>query len=71
MTNTQPVFTDDYFRQLDFTELDKMQIYMFKIYQLTQAICFDAFYGKIKAIVETFMVFSVVFVAVYVLMVVG
>lgn len=33
VTNQQSIYPTDYFRQLDFTELDKMEIYMFKIYQ--------------------------------------
>lgn len=35
-TKSHLVYEGDYFLQLDFTELDKMEIYMFKIYQLTQ-----------------------------------
>ena len=33
----RPHYQGDYFQQQQFTEIDKMLIYMFKIYQSTQA----------------------------------
>ena len=51
--------------QLPFTELDKMEIYMFKIYQLTQAICYDAFINIIESLMNTYVIWTVIFGLVY------
>lgn len=47
MTKNATKYQGDYFRQLDFVELDKMLIYMFKIYQLTQAVTYNSYIAVI------------------------
>jgi hypothetical protein len=52
---TESVYKGDYFSQMGFTELDRMQVYMFKIYQLTQAICFDSYISAIDQITYAYL----------------
>jgi hypothetical protein len=49
----------DYFRQLDFVELDKMLIYMFKVYQQTQAVSYNSYICTIGTITTTYLQLTV------------
>lgn len=55
ITNNATKYQGDYFRQLDFVELDKMLIYMFKIYQLTQAVTYNSYIAVIQTITTTYL----------------
>lgn len=43
VTLSQNRSSGDYFSRLDFTEVDKMEFFMFKIYQLTQSISYESY----------------------------
>lgn len=55
ITKTEKAPAGDYFRQLSFIELDNMIIYMFKIYQLTQAITFNSYINTIEIITSNYL----------------
>lgn len=59
ITNNASKYQGDYFRQLDFVELDKMLIYMFKIYQLTQAITYNSYIDVIQLLTDTYLQFTI------------
>lgn len=48
-------YEGDYFRQLNFVELDKMLIYMFKIYQQTQAVTYNTYINIINVITNSYI----------------
>jgi hypothetical protein len=52
----------DFFNQLDFTEIDKMTVYMFKIYQLSQGACYNSFIQIISTLSANFLRFTGVFI---------
>jgi len=57
----------DYFLQLDFQEVDRMQIFMFKIYQLTQSICYVSYTVIINSLTQTYLTFVIVMMILYLL----
>lgn len=57
----------DYFRQLSFIELDKMLIYMFKVYQQTQAITFNSYITTISLITNNYLKLTVGMTAFFIL----
>lgn len=59
-------YQGDYFRQLDFVELDKMLIYMFKIYQLTQAVTYNSYIAVIQTITTTYLQLTVALTAFFI-----
>lgn len=66
VTKSQAEYSGDYFRQIAFTELDKMEIYMFKIYQYTQDICYRAYIDIVYQITATFLAYIIVFLLLFV-----
>lgn len=61
-----PKYQGDYFRQLDFVELDKMLIYMFKIYQLTQAVTYNSYIAVIETITTTYLQLTIAMTAFFI-----
>jgi hypothetical protein len=57
----------DYFRQISFIELDKMLIYMFKIYQQTQAATFNSYIITIELITSSYLKLTVGMTAFFIL----
>lgn len=55
LANDSSVPQGDYFRQPAFVELDKMLIYMFKVYQQTQAVTYAAYIVTIDAIALNYL----------------
>jgi hypothetical protein len=55
ITKTEKAPAGDYFRQVSFIELDKMIIYMFKIYQQTQAITFTSYNTTIEIVTSSYL----------------
>lgn len=66
ITKNASKYQGDYFRQLDFVELDKMLIYMFKIYQLTQAVTYNSYIAVIQTITTTYLQLTVSLTAFFV-----
>jgi hypothetical protein len=59
MVKSATPFSGDYFQQLNFIELDKMLIYMFKIYQITQALTFNSYIGTIGLVTKNYLQLTV------------
>ncbi len=55
IVKNQSRYNGDYFRQLNFVELDKMLIYMFKIYQQTQAVTYNTYISIIDIITRKYI----------------
>lgn len=55
MNKSQPAYSGDYFRQLTYVELDSMLIYMFKIYQATQAVTYGSYINTIELITKRYL----------------
>ena len=68
VTLTQNRTTTNYFLALNFQELDKMKLYMFKIYQLTQEIYYQSFLKVIEEITKNYLLFSILFMVAYILL---
>jgi hypothetical protein len=59
-------YSGDYFRQSAFVELDSMLIYMFKIYQQTQAVTYGAYIITIDDITGSYLRLTVAMTAFFV-----
>ena len=59
----------NWFQSQTYTELDKMQIYMFKIYQVTQSVCYRSYSAASHSTASTFALYVLAFSLLYALLV--
>lgn len=57
--------SSDYFRQTNFVELDKMLIYMFKVFQQCQTVTYDSYCTAIDKIANNYVRLTGVLVAIF------
>ena len=67
-TKTGSTPASNYFRSQSFRELDRMQIYMFKVYQMTQKVCYNSYQKIIIGISNTLLGYSATFTVLYLLL---
>lgn len=65
--NTKAKYTGDYFQQLDYVELDKMMIYLFKVYQRTQAITYNSYINTISVVTSNYLTITFAISAFFIL----
>ena len=65
VTLTQNKTSGDYFLALNFQDLDKMKLYMFKIYQLTQKVAYDSYIKSVLTLTTEYSLFAIMFLLSY------
>ena len=65
LTTNPNISSTNYFGQLDFTEVNKMEIFMFKIYQLTQSVSYQSYIRIVTKISNEYIMYGLLFLLSY------